>query len=102
MPSRISARVGRGLVLSRAAADISMPGLDGVQFYEWVRENQSALAERIIFLSGHHDRVQELPKDLRNRAVVKPFKKQQLRDAIEHVLRVKGRTDPQGVKMPVT
>jgi two-component system NtrC family sensor kinase len=68
--------------------DMKMPGMDGASFYRQVRQNDPALARRIIFITGDtvSPDTRAFLQRVSNPVLSKPFKIGPLRDAIESVL----------------
>jgi len=71
-----------------AICDWKMPGLNGRQVYERIRTTDSALSERLIFMTGDviNDRIQEFLKQEKKFCLSKPFSLTEFEDAIHQAL----------------
>lgn len=68
--------------------DWKMPGLSGQEVYEQLRAKDSALAERVIFITGDvvNERVREFLEANKKLCLPKPFSQAEFREAISKVL----------------
>ena len=70
-------------------SDIRMPGLSGIQFFQWVQANQPGMADRILFTTG--DTFDPDTRTFLEQTHVphlgKPFDLKKLREAIGQLLR---------------
>jgi CheY-like chemotaxis protein len=83
----------RLLAVDAILLDIRMPRMDGIEFYEAIRRDRPALAERVLFLSGdpqqmHEARAKTLPAA---RVLAKPVDLQVLAASIRRLV---GRRSP--------
>ncbi len=64
--------------------DINMPGLDGIKFYQIVKERRPDLTEKIIFVTGgvFSGEMAELLNGIPNPKIQKPFEIERLLQAI--------------------
>ena len=71
-----------------AICDWKMPGLNGRQVYERIRASDSAMSERLIFMTGDviNDRVQDFLKQEKKLCLSKPFSLAEFEDAIQQAL----------------
>jgi len=71
-----------------AICDWKMPGLNGRQVYERIRTTDSALSERLIFMTGDviNDRIQEFLKQEKKLCLSKPFSLTEFENAIQQAL----------------
>ncbi|MGD0650245.1 MAG: ATP-binding protein [Verrucomicrobiia bacterium] len=69
-------------------SDMRMPGMDGVKFFETLKNQNEALARRIIFATGDtvSPDTRAFLKDTGNPWLSKPFNIQQIIDAVDDVL----------------
>jgi two-component system NtrC family sensor kinase len=69
-------------------SDFRMPQMSGKELYRWIKENRPELAKRIIFVTG--DTVsadtRSFLEDNRNRYLSKPFKIEEVKEAIQQTL----------------
>ncbi|NTV76252.1 MAG: response regulator, partial [Holophaga sp.] len=65
-------------------SDIRMPGLSGIQLFEWIREHQAAMASRILFTTGDSfdPETRAFLEQARLPHLGKPFDLKKLRQAI--------------------
>ena len=42
----------QGATYDLIVSDIRMPGLSGIQFFDWIQQNQAPMAKRILFTTG--------------------------------------------------
>ena len=65
-----------------------MPGLNGRQVYERIRTTDSAMSNRLIFMTGDviNDRIQEFLKQEKKLCLTKPFSLTEFEDAIRQAL----------------
>jgi len=70
-------------------ADLRMPRMDGAEFYERLRQERPALAERVLFLSGDitHLAGRGLAEVPRDRVLVKPVELAELEQRIAAFVR---------------
>jgi two-component system NtrC family sensor kinase len=71
-----------------AICDWKMPGLNGRQVYERIRTTDSALSDRLIFMTGDviNDRIQEFLKQEKKLCLAKPFSIAEFEEAVEQAL----------------
>jgi two-component system, NtrC family, sensor kinase len=72
--------------------DWKMPGMNGVQFYERLRQAKPQLAERVLFMSGEviDQSFQEFLRRHEKTCIAKPFPVEEFRDAVEKILSLAG------------
>jgi CheY-like chemotaxis protein len=109
--SRVSLRVlkadgfeadvaGNGLVAKEMAGkgeydlylcDIRMPGMNGMEFYDYLRKVHPGCETRVIFVSGDtmNYEVKTFLSDKNNLFLVKPFTPEELRTVIKKALKQK-------------
>lgn len=68
-------------------ADLTLPGMDGMVFFEEVRTRFPSLATRVLFVTGGSTstRAEQFLKKTRNEVLLKPVMHDRLRSAIERV-----------------
>ena len=68
--------------------DVSMPGMDGISFFQTLRDSIPALAERLIFISGDvlHRDWDRIKSSIGRPIIEKPFDPQQVREAALRLL----------------
>jgi two-component system NtrC family sensor kinase len=71
-----------------AICDWKMPGLNGQQVYERICASDSAMSERLIFMTGDviNDRIQEFLKQKKKFCLTKPFSLTEFEEAIQQAL----------------
>ncbi len=77
--------IDRGLTkVNLIITDINMPGLDGIEFYEKVKERRPDLAPKIIFISGgiFSGEMAALLEAIPNPKLKKPFEIDRLLEAV--------------------
>jgi two-component system NtrC family sensor kinase len=69
-------------------SDMRMPGMDGVKFFETLKQSNETLAHRIVFVTGDtvSSETRAFLKDTGNRWLTKPFNIQQVIDTVDGVL----------------
>jgi CheY-like chemotaxis protein len=69
-------------------SDMRMPGMDGVKFFESLKQTNETLAHRIIFVTGDtvSPETRAFLKDTGNRWLSKPFNIQQVVDTVDNML----------------
>lgn len=69
-------------------SDIRTPAMNGMQFYEYLRQEQPGQEERVIFTTGDtmNPEVKRFLSDKKNLFLVKPFSPQELRMIIRQAL----------------
>jgi CheY-like chemotaxis protein len=80
--------VDRGLTkVNLIITDINMPGLNGVQFYEKIKERRPDLLQKIIFISGgtFSGEMADLLAEIPNPKLKKPFEIDELLNAVRLV-----------------
>ena len=80
--------IDRGLTkVNLIITDVNMPGLDGIQFYQKVKERRPDLLPKIIFISGGNfsGEMAALLEKIPNPKLKKPFEIDQLLKAISMV-----------------
>jgi DNA-binding response OmpR family regulator len=56
-------------------SDLRLPGaIDGVQVFDWIRENRPGLSQRFLFVTGDTDAVREVWERTGARYLEKPFR----------------------------
>jgi two-component system, NtrC family, sensor kinase len=68
--------------------DFKMPHMSGKELYGWIKDNRSSLAERIIFVTGDtvSTETRSFFEQNRNRFLAKPFKIEDVKEAIQQTL----------------
>jgi two-component system, NtrC family, sensor kinase len=68
--------------------DFKMPHMSGKELYEWIKDNRPSLAERIIFVTGDtvSPETRSFFEENRNRFLAKPFKIEDVKEAIQQTL----------------
>ncbi len=69
--------------------DMMMPGLAGDLFYLGVERTKPELCRRFVFITAHNEdeKIKYFIRDIGGTMLVKPFRMEDLRSAIEYVLR---------------
>ena len=69
-------------------SDIRTPGVNGVEFYQHLKEEQPELADRVIFATGDvmGIEVKAFLAELNNTSLPKPFTPDELKEAVREVL----------------
>ena len=69
--------------------DWKMPGMSGMQFYEHLLDTNTALARRVLFMSGDvvNDVFNEFLKRHNRTCLTKPFELEEFRTAVAKVLK---------------
>ena len=68
-------------------ADLTLPGMDGVRFYEVLSQRFPELVDRVLFVTGGStsQRAEHFVQKTRNEVLFKPVLSERLRQAIEKV-----------------
>lgn len=88
-PEEAIQKIQDGLAPEAIFCDISMPGMTGQDFYEWLRKNHPDWEERIRFVSagsGGSTALQGFMEGMGERVIEKPFSAEKIRSAIRSVL----------------
>jgi PAS domain S-box-containing protein len=74
--------------------DVSMPGMDGITFYNRLKDTDPVLASHLVFVSGDvlHRNWNSIKSTVDRPIIEKPFDPQQVRDAAMQILMPKGST----------
>jgi CheY-like chemotaxis protein len=71
-------------------SDIRMPGLSGVELYDWLKLQRPAMTKRILYTTG--DSFDVKTRDFLDSSQVpylgKPFDLKQLKQSLEHLLEI--------------
>jgi CheY-like chemotaxis protein len=69
-------------------SDIRMPGLSGIQLYQWIKEHQSAMSNRILFTTGDtfDPETKDFLETLQLPHLGKPFDLKRLRQALTDLM----------------
>jgi len=80
-------------VVDAILSDVKMPGESGVEFYEWVRRERPALAERFLFVTGdtHAPELAAFAAAHPDALILKPFELDDYLDRVRAVLEGAGR-----------
>lgn len=68
--------------------DIKMPGMDGIEFYEWVVENKPCIEKRFLVITGNimEERIKDFMMKASSRVITKPYRIGELINKIEEYL----------------
>lgn len=74
--------------------DFKMPHMSGKELYAWIKDNRPSLAERIIFVTGDtvSPETRSFFEENRNRFLAKPFRIEDVKEAIQQTLEANATT----------
>jgi two-component system response regulator GlrR len=76
-----------GLKFDVIVADLTLPGMDGMSFFDELREHHPSLSKRVLFVTGGStsSRAEQFLRKTQNEVLYKPVMHERLRQAIESV-----------------
>ncbi|MEK7279013.1 MAG: ATP-binding protein, partial [Nitrospirota bacterium] len=68
--------------------DIKMPGMDGMEFYEWLAKNRPGIENKFLVVTGNimEERIKSFMKIAGDRVITKPYRIGELTNKIEEYL----------------
>ncbi|HLF86525.1 MAG TPA: response regulator, partial [Nitrospiria bacterium] len=68
--------------------DIKMPGMDGMEFYEWLVKNRPGTEKKFLILTGNimEEKIKSFMKIAGDRVITKPYRIGELTNKIEEYI----------------